>query len=99
LVQPSRLVRTEIRLDDGVARRVMALSNEWVFFEEPPAGLVLNSEIRAVLVLEGKELLVSGTVDRVTENEAGIFLDALVEEYEEAFNRHLTKAQLLDVVL
>lgn len=99
LVQPSRLVRTEIRLDGGTTHRVMALSNEWVFFEEPPSNLVLNSEIRAVLLLEGQELLISGTVDRVDENEAGIFLDALVEVYEESFNRHLTKAQLLDVVL
>ncbi len=99
LVQPSRLVSTEIRLDDGSVHRVMALSNEWVFFEEPPEGLELNAEFSAVLLLEGKELLISGTVDRVDENEAGIFLDELVSEYEELFNRHLTKAQLLDVVL
>lgn len=99
LVEPSRLVSTEIRLDSGTTHRVTALSNEWVFFEEPPSGLKKGGELRAVLLLDGREMPVSGSLDRLNEDEAGIFLDELVSEYEEGFNRHLTTAQLLDVVL
>ncbi len=99
LVEPSRLVPTHIRLDGGTTHRVTAISNEWVYFCDPPETLSHGQELSGVLLLDKKEIAVSGALERLGENEAAIFLDELIEEYDETLTRHLTRAQLLDVVL
>ena len=99
MVEPSRLVPTSVRLDDGTVHRVAALSNEWVHIDDPPKSLKPKEEVRAVLLLDGEEIAISGVVARSTEKEASIFLDGLMAEYDASLTRHLTRAQLLDVVL
>ncbi len=99
LVEPSRLVPTQLRLNGGVTRRVTAISNEWLYFENPPEKLEQDAEFSAVLLLDGQEIPVSGSVDRYGEKEAVIFLDELVASYADSLDRHLTRAQMLDVVL
>ncbi len=99
LVEPSRLVPTHFRLDDGQVRRVTAISNEWLYFLNPPATVTAGAEVSGVLLLDGAEIAVSGTVEHVTETEAAVFLDELIAAYDEKLTRHLTRAQLLDIVL
>ena len=99
LVEPSRLVPTHIRLDDGTERRVSAISNEWLYFIEPPASVKAGTEFSGVLLLDKAEIPLSGNVERVNDVEAAIFLDELITEYDQALTKHLTRAQLLDIVL
>jgi CRP-like cAMP-binding protein len=100
LVEPSRLVPTSIRLDDGTTARVIALSNEWLHFEKPKTvELTASKDFSCVLVLDGAELPLSGTVERVTDTEVVVFLDELIPEYDRKLSDHLARAQMLDVVL
>jgi len=100
LVEPSRLVRTQVRVDSNVLLRVIALSNEWLHLEANPAcEFVPGKDWSGVLLLEERELPVSGTVDSVTATEVVIFLDELIPEYEQDLSVHLSRAQMLDVVL
>ena len=100
LVEPSRLVPTSIRLDDGTTARVIALSNEWLHFEKPnTVEIAAAKDFSCVLVLDGAELPLSGTVERVTDTEVVVFLDELIPEYDRKLSDHLARAQMLDVVL
>jgi len=98
LVEPSRMVPTEIVLPEG-KRRVTALSREWLYFSDPPASVKEGDELRAVLSLDGNEIPISGRVDKAADGEAALYLDELIAEYDDAFSAHLGRAQLLDVVL
>lgn len=98
-VEPSLLVPTGLQLDTGEVRRVTALSNEWVHIVDPPESLKVGAETVGILLLDGEPLPVSGTVDRVNQKEASIFLDELVAPLLERLTRHLTRAQMLDLVL
>ncbi len=98
LVEPSRMVPTDLLLDDG-RYRVTALSNEWLYFTPPSPGVAAGDDLRGVLSLQGRELPVSGKVENVTEGEICVYLDNLIDEYDEALQQHLSRAQLLDTVL
>jgi CRP/FNR family cyclic AMP-dependent transcriptional regulator len=98
-VEPSLLVPTGIQLSDGDVRRVRALSNEWVHFSGSAGKLKEGDEITAILLLDGEPLPVSGTVDRIGKEEVTLFLDEVVEPLLEKLTKHLTRAQMLDVVL
>ncbi len=99
MVEPSLLVPTAIQLPGGEVRRVKAISNEWVHFVNPPPGLKEGTDTLALLLLDGEPLPVSGRVESVTEEEGTIFLDELVAPLLEKLTAHLTRAQMLDVVL
>jgi CRP/FNR family cyclic AMP-dependent transcriptional regulator len=100
LVEPSRLVRTQVRLDTKVVLRVLALSNEWLHIEaNPTVEFTAGKDWSGVLLLEERELPISGTVEKVTANEIVVFLDELIPEYESQLAAHLARAQMLDVVL
>lgn len=100
LVEPSRLVPTQVRLDDGVLAWVAAISNEWIYFERPKASKVeAGKEWSGVLLLGGRELPVSGTVERVTAKEVVVFLDELIPDYDAQLAAHLSRARMLDIVL
>jgi CRP/FNR family transcriptional regulator, cyclic AMP receptor protein len=100
LVEPSRLVRTQIRVDSNVELRVLALSNEWLHVEPSPAvEFTVGKDWSGVLLLEDRELPISGSVEKVTATEVAIFLDELIPEYEKQLADHLARAQMLDVVL
>lgn len=100
LVEPSRLVRTQVRLDSNAILRVAALSNEWLHLEpNPEVEFVVGKDWSGVLLLEDRELPISGTVEKSTATEVAIFLDELIPEYEKQLADHLARAQMLDVVL
>ncbi len=99
LVEPSRLIPTAVRLPDGPTRKITALSTEWLYFEGPAPSLAPGQDISLTLILDEHELVVSGRVDRSNDNEVVLYLDELIPDFEEQLNRHLARAQLLDVVL
>lgn len=100
LVEPSRLVPTEVRLDGGATARVTALSNEWLHFERPIGlEMAMGKDWSGVLLLDSDEVPVSGTLEQVTGNEMLVFLDELIPEYDAKLANHLARAQMLDVVL
>lgn len=99
LVRPSRLVPTSVRLDGGAERRVTALSEEWMYFAREAGDPEPKEEFQALLVLDGKEIPVSGTVDETRSGEVVVYLDELVPDFQKQLALHLTRGQLLDVVL
>jgi hypothetical protein len=99
MVEPSLLVPTAIQLPGGEVRRVKAISSEWVHFEGPPGDLKEGTETLAILLLDGEPLPVSGKVERISEAEGTLFLDELVAPLLDKLTKHLTRAQMLDVVL
>jgi CRP-like cAMP-binding protein len=100
LVEPSRLVPTHVRLDGGVTIQVKAISNEWLHFDKPSdVTLTVGQHVTCVLLLDGDELPISGTVETIAENEVDVFLDELIPEYDRKLADHLARAQMLDVVL
>jgi len=100
LVEPSRLVSTQVRVDSKLELRVIALSNEWLHLQPVPGvEFVPGQDWSGVLLLENRELPVSGTVEKVTDSEVAIFLDELIPDYAQQLAVHLARAQMLDVVL
>lgn len=100
LVEPSRLVSTQVRVDSKLELRVIALSNEWLHLQPAPGvEFVQGKDWSGVLLLENRELPVSGTVEKVADSEVVIFLDELIPEYAQQLSDHLARAQMLDVVL
>lgn len=99
LVRPSRLVPTSVRLDANDERRVTALSEEWLYFERRGGDPDPGQEFGALLLLDGDEIPVSGTVVETRSDEVVVYLDELLSDYQKRLALHLTRAQLLDVVL
>ncbi len=99
LVEPSRLVPTAVKLPDGVERPVLALSTEWLYVAEPPDSVKVDAELSMTLLLDGQEIPISGRVEKSDSVQAIIYLDEMIPAYEEQLNRHMARAQLLDVVM
>lgn len=100
LVEPSRLVKTMVRVDSNVELRVIALSNEWLHLEpNSEEEFIAGKDWSGVLLLEDRELPISGTVEKASATEVVIFLDELIPDYEKQLADHLARAQMLDVVL
>lgn len=99
LVEPSRIVPTEVHLSDGAIRKVTALSPEWLHLSNPSPELSAGQEFRATLRMNRAEIPVSGRVVRVDSKEARVNLDELIPEYRSSLQDHLAKVQLFDTVL
>ncbi|MGE3668883.1 MAG: Crp/Fnr family transcriptional regulator [Polyangiaceae bacterium] len=99
VVEPSSALETRVRLDDGSLRKVKAISNERLILNCTQNQLENGDTWTGVLVAPGVELPLSGTVDSATSTEVSVDLDPLIDEYATALERHLTKLQMLDVVL
>lgn len=100
VVEPSQALRTQIRLDGGALASVQAISNERLVVDFGASPLsALGSAWVGVLVAPEVELPLSGTVDSIQGSVVSIDLDPLIEEYAQRLERHLTRLQMLDVVL
>jgi CRP-like cAMP-binding protein len=99
VVEPSSALPTRVRLDDGSLRLVRAISNERLLLEGGGEGLKPGASWTGVLVAPGVELPLSGTLDAASEQELSVDLDPLIDDYAVALERHLTRLQMLDVVL
>lgn len=96
LVEPSGLLPTSVRLDDGTTRPVLALSRERVDFRLD--GAAPTAGWSGVLVLPDREIPISGKLERCEEI-VSVKLDMLIDEYARALDDHLTRLQMLDVVV
>lgn len=101
LVAPARSIPTRVRFDDGSARNVVWLSNEWVYLARSANGKELKkgTELSCVLVAPDLEIPVSGIVEAITDEHVAVTLDPLIDEYAAALEKHLVRLQMLDVVL
>jgi CRP/FNR family cyclic AMP-dependent transcriptional regulator len=100
LVEPSRLLTTQVRFDNGAVCAIVALSNEWLHIAKEGAPAVEpGQDLGAVLILDGNELPVRGNVEVVTDREIVVFLDTVVDAAEGVIDAHLARLQMLDTVL
>ncbi len=99
VVEPSNALETRVRLDDGSVRKVKAISNERLILSCKENQLDTGDAWTGVLLAPDVELPLSGTVDSATTGEVCVDLDPLIDDYAIALERHLTKLQMLDVVL
>jgi CRP-like cAMP-binding protein len=99
LVEPSRLVPTAVRLADGTECPVLGLSTEWLYIATPPESVKAECDVSGTLLLDGQELPMSGRVEKRDGVQAIVYLDDMIPAYEEQLNRHLARAQLLDMVM
>lgn len=98
LVEPTRALPARTRADDGAEVEVLALSNEWLHLAPHP-GPRAGGEWSAVLVLGDTELVVSGKVEQTTPERVIVDLDPLIDELAGQLEAHLTRLQMLDVVV
>lgn len=99
LVEPTRAIPARVRADGGATVDVLALSNEWLHlapYGTPPEP---GAEWTGVLVVAADEIVVSGTIDRVEDDRIVVDLDPLIDELTDKLEGHLTRLQMLDVVV
>ena len=99
LVEPAEALPTRVRLDGGQVVDVKAISKDWLHL--PPNGSTPKKGAywSGVLMLPEHEVAVSGTIDAADGDGVHIRLDMLIDEYNRAVEDHLTRLQMLDVVL
>ncbi len=96
LARPAQALPTRVRLDDGTLVDVTAMSKEWLYVQ---TELEPKKHWSGVLLLPDREVAVSGSVVRMEENSAVVRLDLLIDDTARAVEDHLTRLQMLDVVL
>lgn len=99
MVDAPKALTTRIRLDDGSLREVSRLSNEWLIVAAGPGATPDKGEWSGVLVTQDTEIPISGVVENSENGAFTVNLDTLIDEYAEALERHLTKLQMLDIIL
>lgn len=100
LVDAPKALGTRVRLDDGSVRDVERLSNEWLHVcAGPGAAPDKGSEWSGVLVTPDTEIPISGVIEEVSGQAFTVNLDTLIDEYAEGLEQHLTRLQMLDIVL
>jgi CRP/FNR family cyclic AMP-dependent transcriptional regulator len=100
MVDVPRALSTQVRLDDGSVRPITRLSNEWLFVGPGAGATPEKGEWSGVLITPDSELPVSGLVESVEASGAfTVNLDTLIDEYTGGLEAHLTKLQMLDIVL
>lgn len=92
-------IPTTVRADGGDAVTVIALSNEWLHLRIAGAAPARGTEWSGVLELASGAIPVSGTVEEVDGDEVHVYLDELIEGFAVTLEDHLTRLQMLDVVL
>lgn len=100
LVEPAEAFPTRVRLDNGSSVDVRAMSKDWLHLPTLNGAAVKpGSHWSGVLLLPETEIAVSGTVANVDGTGVHIRLDLLIDEYMRVVEDHLTRLQMLDVVL
>jgi len=99
LVEPVEAIPTHVRLDSGENVAVRAMSKDWLHLPTINGATKPGAHWSGVLVLPDGEVAVSGTVDTIDGSGVHIRLDMLIDEYTRVVEDHLTRLQMLDVVL
>ncbi|EYF00648.1 Crp/Fnr family transcriptional regulator [Chondromyces apiculatus] len=100
LVEPSRTLKSSVRLDSGQVVPVQELSDGWLRLGPLPENTsVSHEDWSGVLILPGHELPVSGRVEARDDGFILIRLDLLIDEYRKALQDYLTRLELLDFIV
>jgi CRP/FNR family transcriptional regulator, cyclic AMP receptor protein len=100
MVEPAHTLKCWARLDDGIVLSVNQVSEARLRFGPPPEpALPLGKPFSFVLVLPGREIPLSGTVEAADKDGTVVKLDLLIAEYAAALAEYLTRVQLLDFVV
>lgn len=97
-VAPKNALSTTVRFDDGRVVTVNEMSDGYLHLTSD-AGLGAGQVLTCVLVLPGREIPVSGKLEKNGDAGVTLKLDLLIEEYSTALSEHLTRVQMLDFVV
>jgi CRP/FNR family cyclic AMP-dependent transcriptional regulator len=98
-VIPAPQLPASVRNEDGTIVRLRELSDGYLKLELPAAAWPKGTEWAAVLVLPGREIMVSGNVLRAGADGVVMKLDLLIDEYKTALQDYVTRLQMLDYVV
>jgi CRP/FNR family cyclic AMP-dependent transcriptional regulator len=99
MVAPAHTLTSSVRLDGGAVVPVLEISDGWLRLDKLPAPAPApGAHWSGVLALPGREIPVSGTVERNGDGTV-IKLDLLIDEYQGALREYLTRVQMLDFVV
>ncbi len=98
-VAPKHALSTMVRLDDGKLVTVHEMSDGHLHLAKGDAKLAVGEALTCVLVLPGKEIPVSGKLEKNGDDGLTLKLDMLIEEYAGNLGEHLTRVQMLDFVV
>ena len=87
-----------VSADDGSAAAVRAVSNDWLRLARSAGAPAKGAHWSGVLVLPGRDIPVSGTVESVDDTVL-VKLDLLIEDYAASLADYLTRVQMLDFVV
>jgi CRP-like cAMP-binding protein len=98
-VEPPPALAAHVRLDVGIAR-IADISRTHVTIVMPPGATtpVQGTWLSGVAHLAGTEIPVSGKAIRTVEQRLTVELDLMIDEYSQALEGYLTRAQLLDIL-
>lgn len=99
LVEPSRTLHSDVRLDGGASVPVLELSDSLLRIAQPASALAAGAEWSGVLVTPAGEVPVSGRVESADDKAALIKLDLFIEAYAAVLRDYLTRVQMLDFVV
>jgi CRP/FNR family transcriptional regulator, cyclic AMP receptor protein len=99
LVDVTRALPVDLRLDDGSLWPVLRLSNEWAYLAPQKDTPTRGTELAGVLVAPDVEIPVSGTIEETSNDRVVLCLDLLIDDYGRALESLLARLLLLDLVL
>jgi CRP-like cAMP-binding protein len=101
VVEPSRALPANVRLDNGRSVPVAELSAVWLTIPLSPgtASLIEGDDWSGVLVTPDFEIPLNGIVRSVGDGMVRIELGLLIDEFAERLEDFLTRVQMLDVVV
>ena len=99
LVEPTRTLKSSVRLDGGATVPVLELSDGLLRIGQPSEPPQQGADWSGVLVSPSGEVPVSGTVEAVEHGAVLIKLDLLIDAYAALLRDYLTRVQMLDFVV
>lgn len=97
-IEPPMALPAEVKLPNGKRFPVLSMSRQYISVPRLAAEPG-DDNWRAVLMLGGAEVPVSGEAHEARDGRSRVELDMLIDEYVVALESYLTQAQLLDIVL
>ncbi|MFT7580226.1 MAG: CRP/FNR family cyclic AMP-dependent transcriptional regulator [Myxococcota bacterium] len=97
VVAPPLVMPAQVRIGSGLVFNVSTMSRQFV--EIPADAATSEGEWTGVLMLDGQEVPISGSIGQAPLGNVRVELDDLIDEYGEALEHYLTQAQLLDTFL
>jgi CRP/FNR family transcriptional regulator, cyclic AMP receptor protein len=98
-VAPKHSFATKIRRDDGELILVSEMNDSELHLPPGAIPAKAGTDWTAVLVLPSGEMPVSGRIERADERGISVRLDPMIDNYAQQLAEHLTRVQMLDVIV